>query len=165
MNKIGKIVCVGALLISGYTLSILVRDPILPPKTEFRPSIQRIAEGEDLENTIRLYSGKAVEVKSKPVHVWYDGGYDLEIGLQEGDHFLKAQSAHLLGSILRCRRRNDLSDEKLKDVYELLKQRISAGDLDTITLRGRFDSASVLKIYGVSIDGKDYDLLRYTENR
>lgn len=159
---LGKIIFVGAI---GYFGGLIIRHPVLPPEPQIRPSIARIAEDGDLEGILKFYHGKSVEVRARPVWIYYNGEDRLEIGLQDGKGFLKACSGSYdpkLPLITQWRMRNEVSQKKAKEVYEKLKMGINSGSIDSITLRGIFTLDGVLEVYGIFINNQYHDLLRYS---
>lgn len=159
---VGKVILVVA---AGYIGGLLIRHPVLPPESQLKPSIARIAEDGDLEGILKFYHGKSVEVTARPVWVYYNGEDKLEIGLQDGKGFLKACSSSYdpkLPLITQWRMRNEVSSKKTGEVYEKLKKGINSGTIDSITLRGIFTLDGVLEVYGILINNQYHGLLRYS---
>ena len=154
LNKFDKILMVG-LLASGLTyltadgVANKIREPMSPPA-----AYQKISAGQ-----YKHHSGENVEISATPVfvHSRYGG---LEIGLREGDELLQAVANGISPSMFSFRPPNSISQERVKEVFSILKEKILAGDIKPISLRGTLDG-EVLKSYSLNIGGIDYYLLQH----
>ncbi len=167
LNKFDKILMVGLLApglayLTADEIAGKIREPMPPPA-----AYQKISAGQ-----YKHHSGENVETSATPVFVHHTIYGGLEVGLREGDVFLKAFSSGIDSGMFSFRPPNKIYPEKIEEVFEEIKGKILAGESKPITLRGTLGrrgtlvgggtlGSDVLYVHGINIDSTDYYLLQH----
>lgn len=130
--------------LASYFVSVIARDPVLPPRHYFNIEASQIQDFDD--NPVEL---TMVPVYAKP-------GFD--VVLRDGPHFLEASSSNLGPDIFGVRAVRRWKGIRKDLAFESIDALVRGGEQTPITVRGVLDG-NELDVYSVTTGDGTYGIM------